>query len=180
MDEVKVRLLSDDEWLLYRKVRLAALEDAPEAFVARFEDEASHDEEFWRKRMTRAHRIVAELEDEPVGLVCLGLHNEDPETGEVFALWTAPSARGKRVAWGLVSTAARKAAEDGRKQLYYWAGSDNASAVGFASSFGFRPTGERRPVRVADGATEKDADEVAMMLPLTADPTQTQNLSLLT
>lgn len=34
-----------------------------------------------------------------------------------------------------------------------------------------RPNG----VRVAGGATEKDADEAAMVLPLTADPTQTKN-----
>ncbi|MDN5896271.1 MAG: GNAT family N-acetyltransferase, partial [Nocardioides sp.] len=162
-------------WQLYRDVRLAALKDAPEAFVARFEHEASYDDGFWRERMIRAHRFVAERGDELVGLVCLGLHNEDPETGEVFGLWTAPKVRGEHAAWGLVSAAGRKAAEDGCKQLYYWAGSDNASAVGFASSFGFRPTEERRPVRVAEGATEKDADEVAMVLPLAADPSRSPN-----
>ena len=180
MAKIKVRLLGDDEWQLNRKVRLAALKDAPEAFVARYEDETSFGEEFWRERMIRAHRIVAELDDNPVGLVSLGLHNEDPETAEVFGLWTDPTVRGKGVGWSLVSTAARKAAEDGCRQLYFWAGSDNATAVGFASRFGFRPTSERRPVRVADGASEKDADEVAMVLSLKADPTQTQNLSLLT
>jgi ribosomal protein S18 acetylase RimI-like enzyme len=175
MADIKVRLLDDEEWQLYREVRLAALRDAPEAFVAGFEDEASRGEAYWRERMIRAHRIVAEREDGPVGVVCLGLHNEDPETGEVFGLWTAPTVRGARIARGLVSTAAQKAAEDGCRLLYFWAGSDNPSAVGFASSYGFRPTAERRPVRVADGATEKDADEVAMVLSLTADPTQTRN-----
>jgi ribosomal protein S18 acetylase RimI-like enzyme len=172
MEDIKVRLLGADEWRLYQQVRLAALQDAPEAFVAGFDDEASRDEAYWRERMIRAHRIVAERGDGPVGVVCLGLHNEDPETGEVFGLWTAPSVRGEHVGWALVSTAAQQATEDGCRLLYFWAGSDNASAVGFASSFGFRPTAERRPVRVADGATEKDADEVAMVLPLTADPTQ--------
>ena len=180
MAKIQVRLLGDDEWQLYRDVRLAALKEAPEAFVARFEDEAAHGEELWRERMARAHRIIADLDDEPVGLVSLGLHNEDPETGEVFGLWTDPTVRGKGAGWALVSTAARRAADDGCRQLYFWAGSDNASAVGFASRFGFRPTSERRPVRVADGATEMDADEVAMVLSLKADPTQTQNLSLLT
>lgn len=175
MADIKVRLLDDDEWQLYREVRLAALRDAPEAFVAGFEDEAARGEAYWRERMIRADRIVAEREEGPVGVVCLGLHHENPETGEVFGLWTAPMVRGARVARDLVSTAAQKAAEDGCRLLYFWAGSDNASAVGFASSYGFRPTAERRPVRVADGAPEKDADEVAMVLPLTADPTQTRN-----
>lgn len=175
MTNTKIRILSKDEWELYRDVRLAALKNAPEAFVARFEDEASYDDNFWRERMISAHRIVAQREDELVGLVCLGLHNDNPETGEVFGLWTAPTVRGEHAAQELVSIASQKAAKDGCRLLYFWAGSDNASAVGFASSFGFRPTSERRPVRVADGASEKDADEVAMVLSLSADPTLSTN-----
>lgn len=175
MRTIRIRMLDEDEWQLYRAVRLAALQDAPGAFVARFEDEVSFGDDFWRERMSRAHRIIAERGDEPVGVVCLGLHNENPETAEVFGLWTAPTVRGERAAWGLVSTASRKASEDGCRLLYFWVGSDNAVAVGFASSFGFRPTAERRLVRVADGVVEKDADEVAMVLPLLADLTQSAN-----
>ncbi len=175
MTEIKVRLLVKNEWQLYRDVRLAALRDAPEAFVARFEDEASYDDDFWRERMSRATRIVAERGNELVGVVCLGLHNEDPQTGAVFGLWTAPTVRGKHVAGDLVSAARQKAAEDDRRLLYFWVVSDNASAVGFAGSFGFRPSSERRSVRVTQGGAEKDADEVAMVLPLSADPTRTPN-----
>lgn len=175
MADIRIRSLGEDEWQLYREVRLAALTDAPEAFVARVEDEASEGEAFWRDRMVRAHRIIAEREAQSVGLVCLGVHDEDPEAGEVFGLWTAPVVRGQHVARDLVSTAAQKATEEGRRLLYFWAGSDNPSAVGFASSFGFRPTSKRRPVRVADGAAASDADEVAMVMPLTPDPTLTIN-----
>ncbi|MEO5651782.1 MAG: GNAT family N-acetyltransferase [Marmoricola sp.] len=173
MTDIKVRLLIESEWQLYRDVRLAALRDAPAAFLARFEDEVSYEDDFWRERMSHATRIVAERANEPVGLVCLGLHNDDPQTGEVFGLWTAPDVRGQRVARDLVATARRKAAEDDRRLLYFWVGSDNASAVGFASSFGFRPTSERRPARVAAGRAEGDADEVAMVLPLLAAPSRT-------
>ncbi|GAB2776195.1 hypothetical protein GCM10027020_31800 [Nocardioides salsibiostraticola] len=175
MPDIEIRLLGVNEWQLYRTVRLAALEDAPDAFVARFEDEASYDDDYWSERMTRAHRVIAERKGEPVGVVSLGLHNDDPETGEVFGLWTSPGARGERIARGLVETAAQKAATDGHRFLYFWAGSDNPSAVGFASSYGFRPTAERRPVRVAEGSTEQEADEVAFVLPLTPDPTVTTN-----
>lgn len=178
MIDITVRLLGEDEWQLYRDVRLAALRDAPEAFVARFEDEAAYDDDFWREEMSPSTRIVAERGNEPVGLVCLGLHNEDPETGAVFGLWTAPTVRGQRVAWRLVSIARDRAAEDGRRLLYFWVVSDNASAVAFAASFGFRPTSERRPVRVTEGEHQKDADEVAMVLPLVDDPTSTPNPSL--
>lgn len=175
MADIDVRLLGDEEWQLFRDVRLRALEDAPEAFVARYEDEASCDEAFWRDRMNRSDRIVAEREDKPIGLVCLGRHDDDPEIGEVFGLWTAPAVRGEHVARRLVTVAAQKATQDGCRSLYFWAGSDNASAVAFASSFGFRPTAQRRPVRVAEQDAADNADEVAMVLPLTPDPTLSKN-----
>lgn len=173
--DVTVRLLPDEEWRRYRETRLAALQDAPQAFVARYDDEASYQDSMWRLRMTRARRFIAERGEDAVGLVCLGLHNDNPEIGELFALWTAPAVRGGNVAHALVSVAAMQAAEDGCHVLYYWAISDNATAVGFASYFGFRPSAERRPVRVAEGAAPEDADEVAMVLPLSADPTQSPN-----
>lgn len=176
MADVTFRLLDEEDWSVYREVRLAALKDAPDAFVARFEDEASYDEAFWRERMVRASRFVAEREGKSVGLVCLGPHDDgDPETGEVFGLWTVPTLRGQHVARGLVSAAARKAADEGLRLLYFWVVSDNALAIGFASTFGFRPTSQRRPVRVAHGSAEHDADEVAMVLSLVPDPTQPVN-----
>ena len=180
MVDIEIRVLGRDEWQLYREVRLAALADAPESFVGRYDDEAAREEQFWHERMGRATRIIAERDGEPVGLVGLGLHDDpdDPEAAdaaEVFGLWTSPAVRGQRVARGLVSIAAQRAAADGHRLLYYWAISDNASAVGFASSFGFRPTSKRRPVRVAEGESAKDADEVAMVLPLAPDPTLTKN-----
>lgn len=177
MVDIEIRVLGEDEWQLYREVRLAALADAPESFVGRHEDEVARDEQFWQERMGRASRIIAERNGQPVGLVGLGLHDdpEDPDAAEVFGLWTSPTVRGQRVARGLVSIAAQKATANGHRLLYYWAISDNASAVGFASSFGFRPTSKRRPVRVAEGQAEKAADEVAMVLPLAPDPTLTKN-----
>lgn len=117
--DIHVRLLGEIEWQLYRNVRLAALRDAPDAFIARFEDEASYDDDFWRERMSRAARLVAERGNEMVGLVSLGLHDEDPQTGEVFGLWAAPSVRGQHVARDLVATARRKAAEDDRRLLIF-------------------------------------------------------------
>lgn len=89
MADITVRVLEEEEWQLYRRTRLAALDDAPQAFVACFQDETSYDDDVWRDRMTRARRPVAERADQPVGLVDLGRHDDDPETCEVLGLWTA-------------------------------------------------------------------------------------------
>jgi hypothetical protein len=72
------------------------------------------------------------------------------------------------VAWKLVEAGAAQAVADGHRHLGYWVGTDNGPAVAFASSFGFRPTGKRRPMRVANET--EGAEETVMVLPLDVDP----------
>lgn len=172
MADITTRVLDEDDWQVFRDLRLAALRDAPDAFVASYEDEADSDESFWRDRITDASRFVAARDGEHVGLVSLGLHHGDVEVGEVFGLWSAPDARGTHIARQLVDDAIAQARSDGRRRVYFWVGSDNVAAIGFASSYGFRPTSERRPKR---GDVEAPDDEVAMVMSLSDDPTAVKN-----
>jgi hypothetical protein len=57
-------------------------------------------------------------------------------------------------------------------QLYYWVGTDNARAVGFANNFGFRTTDYRRPSR---GSDLQPSEEIAMVLWLEPDATSSPN-----
>ena len=54
-----MRVLDEGDWAEYRDVRLAALKESPEAFVATYEEESALDEEAWRERMRRSRRLVA-------------------------------------------------------------------------------------------------------------------------
>ena len=63
--------------------------------------------------------------------------------------------------------AQRTAANAGKRQLIYWVGTENGRAVAFASGFGFRPTGHRRPMRVV--SEDDGEEELAMTLPLAGD-----------
>ena len=173
MTDISARVLGEEDWQVYRELRLTALRESAGAFVSSYDEESQYDEEFWRERMRRAHRLVAERNGEAVGVVGLGLHDKNPEVGEIFGLWVAPEARGTRVAWRLVGAVAEQAFRDGRRRLYFWVGSDNGPAVAFASTFGFRPTSERRPTRVASQVDGEE--EVAMVLPLSADPSSVRN-----
>lgn len=172
MSEITVRALGLDDWELLRSTRLTALRDSPDAFVATVEEEEQLEEGFWRERLSRSRRLVAEVDGSVVGLVSLGTGADrgDPDVslGELFGLWVAPEYRGKGVAWQLVQAGADTARQDGRTHLSYWVGTDNGRAVAFASSFGFRPTDNRRPMRVSSEADGEE--EMAMVLPLGADP----------
>lgn len=168
MTDIQVRALTEDEWAVFRTIRLAALTESPDAFVADKAAEEGYDEEFWRLRLRRARRLYAEAGDQAVGIASLGHLEGADNTAEIFGLWVDPAWRGRSVAATLVRRASEAAAEEGFDRIAYWVSTDNGRAVAFASSFGFRPTGWRRPMRVK-GADGQDEEEIAMVLPLAGD-----------
>jgi GNAT superfamily N-acetyltransferase len=172
MAEITVRVLDELEWSVYRDVRLRALAESPGSFTATLAEEADRDEQFWRDRMTRSHRLLAERGPVPQGIVSLGPYEQEPSAAEVFGLYVVPGARGTGVSWRLVDAAAALATQQGYLQLYYWVGTDNGRAIGFANNFGFRTTEYRRPSRTSD---VDPGEEIAMMLSLEPDATLAPN-----
>jgi GNAT superfamily N-acetyltransferase len=170
MSEISVRALGEEDWQEYREIRLEALKESPEAFVATHDEESGYEESRWRDRMNRSRRLLATVDEAPTGVVCVGRSKSGPDVAELFGLWVRPDARGTGVAWRLVEAGAHQAREDGRTHLAYWVGTDNGRAVAFASSFGFRPTENRRPMRVPSADGDGDETEIAMVLPLGSDP----------
>lgn len=172
MSDISVRLLDENEWSVYREVRLRALRESPEAFVATVDEEEEFSEELWRERMNRSRRLLAERDGEVLGVTSLGTHEVDERgVGELFGLWVAPEYRATGVARRLLEAAAGQARADDLAHLIYWVGTDNGRAVAFASSFGFRPTDSRRPVTLTStdpDVGEEDAEEMAMVLPLSS------------
>ena len=172
MTEITVRVLDESEWSAYRDVRLRALAESPSWFSATLAEEADRDEQFWRDRMTRSHRLLAEQGPVPQGIVSLGPYEQEPSAAEVFGLYVVPEARGTGVSWRLVEAAATLATQQGYLQLYYWVGTDNGRAVGFANNFGFRTTDYRRRSRSSD---PEPGEEIAMVLSLEPDTTLAPN-----
>ena len=165
MTEITVRNLHEDDWEDYRSVRLSALRESPEAFVATVEEEEAYDESFWRQRMRRSARLIAEKDGRAVGVVSIGTAEaSETSAGELFGLWVRPDSRGSGVATRLVKDGAALAARRGNTHLVYWVGTENGRAVAFASGMGFRPTDYRRPMGVV--SEEDGEEEIAMVLAL--------------
>lgn len=83
----------------------------------------------------------------------------------MFGLWVTSAARNTGVAWRLVEAACDEALQSGWGHLYYWVGSQNGRAIGFASKFGFWPTSHRRTARTP-GPDGHEHQEIAMVLSL--------------
>lgn len=168
MPELTVRVLAEQDWPVYREVRLAALQESPGVFGDSYDAEAAADVTYWRSQLTAARRFVAESNGSPCGVVSVGSFPQEPGSVELFELWVDPTARSTGVAGRLVDTAATLATVVGATQMYYWAGTENGPAIGFATGFGFRITSYRRPVTSGDHALGDT--EIALVLPLEDDP----------
>ncbi|MEU1807083.1 GNAT family N-acetyltransferase [Streptomyces sp. NPDC019937] len=94
---VTLRVLTADDWPLWREVRLAALTDAPHAFTSTLADWHRGGEERWRARleMPGAFHVVALLDDRAVG-VAGGVPGEGG-VRELRSVWVGPEARGHGV-----------------------------------------------------------------------------------
>ena len=168
MPELIVRVLDEQDWPLYREIRLAALQESPGVFGDRHYHEAAADHTYWRSQLAAARRIVAESDGTPCGVVSVGTFDQEPGSVELFGLWVDPTARATGVAGRLVDTAATLAAVEGATQMYSWAGTENGPAIGFATGFGFRITSHRRPATTGESALGDT--EIALVLPLEDDP----------
>jgi ribosomal protein S18 acetylase RimI-like enzyme len=96
---IEVRVAGPDDWPLWRRLRRAALAEAPDAFrstLAQWSGDGDT-EQRWRDRIDAvALNLVLYLDGQPVGMVSA----TDPARGadvELISLWIAPEARGRFV-----------------------------------------------------------------------------------
>ena len=168
MSETSVRVLHEDDWRDYRAVRLAALQESPQAFLATHAEEASQPEQYWRNCMVRAHKLLAERDGAPVGVASVEMIEGAPHAADFRDLWVTPEARNTGISSRLVQAAADRATRDGCTKLYYWVSTENGRAIGFALNAGFRVTSQRRTTRTNN--REFGDQEIALVLSLAGDP----------
>ncbi|MET8261299.1 GNAT family N-acetyltransferase [Micromonospora sp. NPDC005205] len=142
---IDIRVLTPDDWQTWRKLRLAALTEAPGAFSSRLTDwQGDGDrEQRWRDRLSipGSHNLVAVLAGRPVGMSS-GVPTSDPLMVDLISMWVHPDARGKGVADRLVDEVARWAQERGADRLRLTVMPDNAAAKALYHRAGFRLTDE--------------------------------------
>jgi GNAT superfamily N-acetyltransferase len=134
----------EDDWRLWREVRLAALADAPDSFADTAGAAEALTERDWRAMTREAAIFIATAGREAVG-VAAGLPRESPAERGLGAMWVAPAWRGRGVAPMLAAEVIGWARSQGCTRLSLWVPSDNARARAFYERQGFRTTGRARP-----------------------------------
>lgn len=141
-----VRQVGGDDWRLWREIRLRALQDSPDAFGSTYAREVRFIEADWRCRLEDpdAVSVLALDGTRPVGM---GAGYSDlPGWLHVVAMWVAPSERGRGVGQSLLHAIHSRADARGLR-LHLDVSTANPRARRVYERYGFRVTGETRPIR---------------------------------
>jgi ribosomal protein S18 acetylase RimI-like enzyme len=136
--------LAEEDWPLWRSLRLQALEDAPYAFGSTLEQWSGDNdrEDRWRDRLRNsALTLVCLFDEEPAGMVAATPPAKN-ET-ELQSMWVKPRFRGRGVGDQLANGVLQWATEYGLAQVRFDIRATNRLALQLYERHGFFDTGER-------------------------------------
>lgn len=141
---VVVSELDRVEWWTLRSMRLAALDDAPHAFVTTWAAEWATGTKDWLDRFTVRTWIAARAGGAVVGIACLGPPDADaPHSHFVESVWVKPGYRWRGVLRQMLDELAIRARANGAKELRLWVLDTNESACTAYLKLDFSPLMDR-------------------------------------
>jgi ribosomal protein S18 acetylase RimI-like enzyme len=156
-----IALLEPDEWRALRDLRLAALQDAPGEFLARYDVELTYREDHYRLELSRDDWIACRT-PEGTGLAILRIDEvpdaEGPGIGRrhLGHMWVRPEYRGTGMGREMVNAALRHLAGDPRCEFaYLYVFTANERARKLYDGLGFEPVGEPEPLPDDSGRYEQ-------------------------
>src|ERR1043165_1962045 len=99
-------------------MRLAALKDAPTAFLTTYAEAEGRTDEQWRSWITAVAVFGAFVDGEPAGMVGAVVDELDANVTTLIAMWVAPTARGNRLAQRLADAVVAHARAAGHKAVH--------------------------------------------------------------
>ncbi len=138
---LEIQRLSINEGERLRQLRLASLEDAPDAFSSTFQEAVTLPRDSWLQQLQVLPTFVAVLKGVDSGMVCSSPHPENAHVAYLISMWVAPNARGQGVGDALLDAVIDWARSSSYTQLLLDVSNDNSFAITLYKRKGFKPTG---------------------------------------
>jgi ribosomal protein S18 acetylase RimI-like enzyme len=151
-----IELLAADQWPILREIRLTALSQAPDLFLARYDDEINFDEIRWRAEFDRGQWSVGLNRRHPVSLLGSTREAHTPWS-ECFLeyLWVSPEWRYGGLGYGMLVHAIERLRKEGVRTAFLWVLDGNDTAVRLYRRLGFVSANHRQPLADRPGRTEE-------------------------
>ncbi|MEU8662179.1 GNAT family N-acetyltransferase [Actinoplanes philippinensis] len=142
---IATRVLTTEDWKIWRELRLGALTEAAYAFGSQLADwQGDGDrEERWRDRLAipGSVNVVATVDGQPVGMAS-GVPAGEDGVVELISMYVAPGGRGRGIGDLLVGAVEQWAREGGARTLRLSVAEGNDNAIALYRRAGFAATGE--------------------------------------
>ncbi len=152
MSQIKVELLTADQWARARELRLDSLRDSAYAFGGNLETESAQSESEWRAKFENLNYLVASVDGVDSAIMTVeNLKGDFDATAWVGGCWSSPEYRGVGLLKAMMKFVDEHAKEKGwqRQGLGVW--EDNYPAITAYEKLGFVAMGEPKlSTRVAN------------------------------
>lgn len=145
-----VRKLTPADWIIYREVRLASLQDSPDAFGSTFDREQGFPDEAWRHRLDEeplSYPVGVFDNDQMIGLSAGRIDSQTKQRVDVYQMWVAPEHRGRGASRLLLENILDWARQQNVIEAHLQVTVGNSAAESLYRASGFVDAGESEPLR---------------------------------
>jgi RimJ/RimL family protein N-acetyltransferase len=138
-----IRRIRIGEADVFKRIRLASLQDAPYAFSSTYDAALRRSDDSWKEQADLSAQgsdratFFAFYDDMPIGIAALYRLPDYKETGELVQMWIAPEHRGKSIAWDLLGAVFRWASENSFRKVIAKVTKGNDRACKLYCKYGF-------------------------------------------
>jgi ribosomal protein S18 acetylase RimI-like enzyme len=139
-----------------RSMRLTALLDSPQCFLATYADESAYEPERWQSELARGEWHVGVIDGVPVSLLGVTREPGAPSSQcHLEFLWVAPGVRRRGYALGFLREILEHVQAAGVRTVHLWVMDGNEPAIRLYQKAGFEMEGEPVPIEDQPGRTEQ-------------------------
>jgi len=144
---MKIRATEEQDWMILKEIRLAALLDSPTAFGVSYQTAITNSDEQWKQRAsseTQPKFWLAFKDEKAIGMIGAGVDQTDRYN--LIAMWVEPASREFGVAERLIDAVKFDAINNGFKQIFLDVSRDNLKASRLYKKHGFFFIAEEKPL----------------------------------
>jgi ribosomal protein S18 acetylase RimI-like enzyme len=151
-----IKRLEPDDWPLLQHIRLTALKESPESFLAQYDEEMTFTQERWRSEFDRGIWYIGFRHKRAMSMVGCTREKDTPSS-ECFLeyCWVDPEFRGRGVAFQLLTDIVDKLRATGVRRAFLWVMDGNDAAVRLYRRVGFVSSKIRQPLAARPGRSEE-------------------------